>query len=224
MAISGTTSGPELLVRTRPQPHPNRCTVSSPTGCAMPFAPAGSRLRPGCRRAGCWPPTSGSRAGWSWRPTASWSPRVSCSACTAPAPGWPPSTPPARRSATAATQAARFDIDFAPGSPDLGSFPRHAWLRALRQGLTEIESDAFGYVAPQGLPAARDRSGRLSAAHPRRARRPATDRALLRGDTGHRPARPGRAGDAVRDGGPRVLVASDGAAAQRYRTRSGAGR
>src|SRR5690349_13696394 len=29
----------------------------------------------------------------------------------------------------------RFDIDFAPGSPDLGSFPRHAWLRALRQGL-----------------------------------------------------------------------------------------
>ena len=54
------------------------------------------------------------------------------------------------------TQAARFDIDFAPGSPDLGSFPRHAWLRALRQGLTEIESDAFGYVAPQGLPAARE--------------------------------------------------------------------
>jgi GntR family transcriptional regulator/MocR family aminotransferase len=51
--------------------------------------------------------------------------------------------------------AARFDIDFAPGSPDLGSFPRHAWLRALRQGLAEIESQAFGYVAPQGLPAAR---------------------------------------------------------------------
>ncbi len=51
--------------------------------------------------------------------------------------------------------ARRFDIDFAPGSPDLGSFPRHAWLRALRQGLAEIESDAFGYVAPQGLPKAR---------------------------------------------------------------------
>jgi GntR family transcriptional regulator / MocR family aminotransferase len=45
----------------------------------------------------------------------------------------------------------QFDIDFAPGSPDLGSFPRHAWLRALRQGLAEIESHAFGYVAPQGL-------------------------------------------------------------------------
>jgi GntR family transcriptional regulator/MocR family aminotransferase len=48
-----------------------------------------------------------------------------------------------------------FDIDFAPGSPDLGSFPRHAWLRALRQGLAEIESHAFGYVAPQGLLSAR---------------------------------------------------------------------
>lgn len=45
----------------------------------------------------------------------------------------------------------RFDIDFAPGAPDLGSFPRHAWLRALRQGLAEIESHALGYVAPQGL-------------------------------------------------------------------------
>src|SRR5262249_30867535 len=49
----------------------------------------------------------------------------------------------------------RFDIDFAPGSPDLGSFPRHAWLRALRQGLTETESHAFGYVVPQGLSATR---------------------------------------------------------------------
>ncbi|HKH50485.1 MAG TPA: PLP-dependent aminotransferase family protein [Mycobacterium sp.] len=48
-----------------------------------------------------------------------------------------------------------FDIDFAPGSPDLGSFPRHAWLRALRQGLAEIESQAFGYIAPQGLHTAR---------------------------------------------------------------------
>jgi GntR family transcriptional regulator/MocR family aminotransferase len=49
----------------------------------------------------------------------------------------------------------RFDVDFAPGSPDLSSFPRHAWLRALRQGLAEVESDAFGYVSPHGLPAAR---------------------------------------------------------------------
>ena len=55
----------------------------------------------------------------------------------------------------AAEPAGRFDVDFSPGSPDLGSFPRNAWLRALRQGLSEVESDAFGYVAPQGLPATR---------------------------------------------------------------------
>jgi GntR family transcriptional regulator/MocR family aminotransferase len=55
----------------------------------------------------------------------------------------------------AADPARQFDIDFAPGSPDLASFPRHAWLRALRQGLAEIESQAFGYVAPQGLHTAR---------------------------------------------------------------------
>lgn len=50
---------------------------------------------------------------------------------------------------------ARYDIDFLPGSPDLRNFPREGWLRALRQGLAEIEADAFGYVAPQGLLAAR---------------------------------------------------------------------
>ncbi|MHC9296749.1 PLP-dependent aminotransferase family protein [Mycobacterium sp. LTG2003] len=49
----------------------------------------------------------------------------------------------------------RFALDFAPGSPDLTSFPRQAWLRALRQGLAEIESSAFGYVTPHGLSAAR---------------------------------------------------------------------
>ncbi|MBY0291422.1 MAG: PLP-dependent aminotransferase family protein [Mycobacteriaceae bacterium] len=49
----------------------------------------------------------------------------------------------------------RYDVDFLPGSPDLSSFPRHAWLRALRQGLADLESDAFGYVAPQGLLMAR---------------------------------------------------------------------
>lgn len=49
----------------------------------------------------------------------------------------------------------RFDIDFAPGSPDLGSFPRHAWVRALRQGLADTESHEFGYVAARGLFSAR---------------------------------------------------------------------
>lgn len=58
---------------------------------------------------------------------------------------------PERRSA----EPTRYDVDFLPGSPDLSSFPRHSWLRALRQGLTDLESDAFGYVAPQGLLIAR---------------------------------------------------------------------
>ncbi|HEX9832059.1 MAG TPA: PLP-dependent aminotransferase family protein [Mycobacterium sp.] len=49
----------------------------------------------------------------------------------------------------------RYDVDFLPGSPDLSSFPRHSWLRALRQGLAGLESDAFGYVSPQGLLMAR---------------------------------------------------------------------
>lgn len=54
---------------------------------------------------------------------------------------------PAHRSA----EAPRYDVDFFPGSPDLSSFPRHSWLRALRHGLAGLESDAFGYVTPQGL-------------------------------------------------------------------------
>jgi GntR family transcriptional regulator / MocR family aminotransferase len=57
----------------------------------------------------------------------------------------PPHTEPTRR----------FDVDFLPGSPDLSSFPRSAWLRALRQGLAEIGSDSFGYIDPQGLLSAR---------------------------------------------------------------------
>ena len=51
--------------------------------------------------------------------------------------------------------ARRYDIDFLPGSPDLSSFPRAAWLRALRTGLAEIGSESLGYVEPQGLAVAR---------------------------------------------------------------------
>ena len=54
-----------------------------------------------------------------------------------------------------AEQTRRFDVDFLPGAPDLSSFPRTAWLRALRQGLADIGSESFGYVDPQGLHAAR---------------------------------------------------------------------
>jgi GntR family transcriptional regulator/MocR family aminotransferase len=53
------------------------------------------------------------------------------------------------------TIAAGYHVDFTPGCPDLSSFPRAAWLRALRQGLAVTPSDAFGYVAPEGYPACR---------------------------------------------------------------------
>ena len=49
----------------------------------------------------------------------------------------------------------RYDVDFLPGAPDLGSFPRAGWLRALRTGLAETGSESFGYVEPQGLLATR---------------------------------------------------------------------
>ncbi len=51
--------------------------------------------------------------------------------------------------------ARRYDVDFLAGSPDLGSFPRAAWLRALRAGLAETGSESLGYIQPQGLPVAR---------------------------------------------------------------------
>jgi len=59
---------------------------------------------------------------------------------------------PAREDTDAAS---RYDVDFQPGAPDLGSFPRQAWLRAMRQGLSEIGSEALGYVSPKGWIGAR---------------------------------------------------------------------
>ncbi|MDD9378367.1 PLP-dependent aminotransferase family protein [Streptomyces sp. ZAF1911] len=37
-----------------------------------------------------------------------------------------------------------------PGSPDLGGFPRAAWLAAARRALTEAPNEAFGYADPRG--------------------------------------------------------------------------
>jgi GntR family transcriptional regulator / MocR family aminotransferase len=56
----------------------------------------------------------------------------------------------------ATSRLASYDVDFTPGCPDLSSFPRAAWMRALRQGLAITETDAFGYVAPQGHAATRE--------------------------------------------------------------------
>jgi len=42
--------------------------------------------------------------------------------------------------------------DFHPGTPDLASFPRGAWLRSLRTVLREAPHDALGYADPAGTP------------------------------------------------------------------------
>src|SRR5829696_1878580 len=43
----------------------------------------------------------------------------------------------------------RFDLR--PGVPDLGAFPRSAWLAAARRALAVAADDAFGYGDPRGL-------------------------------------------------------------------------
>lgn len=55
----------------------------------------------------------------------------------------PPSRPRAPR---------RLDHDLRPGHPDLSSFPRADWSRAVKQALSTAPSEAFGYADPQGRP------------------------------------------------------------------------
>lgn len=50
----------------------------------------------------------------------------------------------------AVAQALRYRYDLRPGSPDLSSFPRAAWLAAARQAVNQAPSDAFGYGDPAG--------------------------------------------------------------------------
>ena len=42
--------------------------------------------------------------------------------------------------------------DFHPGTPDLASFPRAAWLRSVRAVLRDAPHDALGYADPSGTP------------------------------------------------------------------------
>ncbi|HEX6522064.1 MAG TPA: PLP-dependent aminotransferase family protein [Streptosporangiaceae bacterium] len=43
-------------------------------------------------------------------------------------------------------------IDLSYGRADVSSFPRAAWLRAIRRALAEAPNDVFGYLAGQGVP------------------------------------------------------------------------
>jgi len=57
-------------------------------------------------------------------------------------------------SSHARARAAQFD--FFPGAPDLASFPRALWLRAMRDVLRSAPASAFAYPDPRGAPELRD--------------------------------------------------------------------
>ncbi|HEY8303327.1 MAG TPA: PLP-dependent aminotransferase family protein [Solirubrobacteraceae bacterium] len=57
--------------------------------------------------------------------------------------------PPQSRDARA------LSFDFFPGAPDLGSFPRSLWLRAIRDVISGTPPTAFAYPDPRGAPALR---------------------------------------------------------------------
>ncbi|MET8828371.1 PLP-dependent aminotransferase family protein [Streptomyces sp. NPDC004610] len=63
----------------------------------------------------------------------------------------PVPAPPGRRAVTPRTPG-RPAHDLEPGSPDLGSFPRAAWLKAARRALTDAPNEVFGYGDPRGRP------------------------------------------------------------------------
>jgi GntR family transcriptional regulator/MocR family aminotransferase len=77
--------------------------------------------------------------------------------------------PPERRAAEPPGAPLRFD--FFPGHPDLATFPRRLWLRALRETLRDAPDATLGYPDPRGAPALR----RALAGHLRRVRGLAAD-------------------------------------------------
>ena len=46
----------------------------------------------------------------------------------------------------------QLDHDFRPGHPDLSSFPRTEWSRAVKRALNAAPFEAFGYTDPNGRP------------------------------------------------------------------------
>lgn len=58
----------------------------------------------------------------------------------------------APRAPSEEVESAPLAYDFFPGAPDLASFPRRAWLRALRETLRELPDRQLGYPDPRGAP------------------------------------------------------------------------
>lgn len=48
------------------------------------------------------------------------------------------------------------DVDFRPGAPDLGAFPRGAWLASVRSALATAPSNRLGYLDGRGVPELRE--------------------------------------------------------------------
>jgi GntR family transcriptional regulator / MocR family aminotransferase len=65
-------------------------------------------------------------------------------------PAHPAGLPGARRRAGAEPPEPRYSLR--PGVPDLGEFPRTAWLAAARRAITAAPSEAFGYGDARGRP------------------------------------------------------------------------
>ncbi len=64
----------------------------------------------------------------------------------------PPTAGPVDPGPPAAGARPRPPYDLRPGSPDLSSFPRTAWLAAARSALNRAPNEAFGYTDPRGRP------------------------------------------------------------------------
>ena len=59
------------------------------------------------------------------------------------------------RSTPAGVAQSATPYDLRPGSPDLSTFPRSAWLAAARRALASAPDEALGYSDPRGQPALR---------------------------------------------------------------------
>ena len=53
-------------------------------------------------------------------------------------------------------------LDFRPSVPDVSTFPRAAWLRALREAVATIADADLGYGDPRGVDALRSAPSRIA--------------------------------------------------------------
>jgi GntR family transcriptional regulator / MocR family aminotransferase len=60
--------------------------------------------------------------------------------------------PAPRAAALPAAGGPKPDIDLSYGRADVASFPRAAWLRAIRTALTDAPNEVFGYLTGRGVP------------------------------------------------------------------------